>query len=114
VGQFFNFESRVVEDWWSCRSFVRGWWRKNERDRRWVPPFYNVFARDLVRRDHPHLQCLSPVFIEMDAVDRSYWSGGFGAEAFPLSAGEVRVGHLVLLPDGERGIAHVALLGVGG
>jgi GNAT superfamily N-acetyltransferase len=112
VGQFFNFVSRVVEDWWGCRSFVRGWWRKNERDRRWVPPSYNVLSHALVRRRAPHLQRFSPMLIELDAVEQPAGRKSFVDGGLPMSAGEVRVGQVALLLNPDQGEAYAALLEV--
>ncbi|MGL4651083.1 MAG: hypothetical protein ACRC1H_16880, partial [Caldilineaceae bacterium] len=116
MGQFFNFDSRVVEDWWGGRSFLRGWWQKNERDRRWVPPSYNVAWRALVRRDAPHIARHSLLLMELHAVERPRQSRmgqpTIGDGALTFSAGEVRVGQVALLMDAEAGTAHALMLEV--
>lgn len=114
VGQFFNFSSQVVADGWGRRAFLRAWWRKSERDRRWTPPVYALLYRALVRRDHAHVARFAPRLIELHAVERPQRAqpSEFGSGALNLSAGEVCVGQVALLLDAAFETAHVALLEV--
>lgn len=53
-GSYFNYTPLMATSWLERRSFVRQWWRIYAGDRRWAPPEFQAFDRQ-VRSLHRHL-----------------------------------------------------------
>ncbi len=111
---YFNFSSRIAEDYWSRRSFLQSWWRVNARDRRWTPPLYSFLYKSLVRRNEPFLHDFAPLPLTLEAVERQTQRpamSGLTGLAAPGGMGDSIVAHTLLLHD-RRQIPATAYLGM--
>ena len=98
-----NHHNQLAEDWWERRSFLAKWWRIQEDDSYWVPPYYPTIRRALEPKDNAHLTRLSPLYIHTEAI-RNRKDATLSLETPVASA--------VALADPRRqdGVAYLALL----
>lgn len=72
---YFNYSVHMVPaeeaSYWRRREFLRAWWTLYSQDRRWTPPAYRLFTRELQPVHNPHLARLQPLLIHVDALHRT-------------------------------------------
>ena len=67
---YYNYRTYYAASSWDRRSFLNAWWRINQRDPNWVPPYYPTLRRELNPAHNPHLARLNPVFVHLEALPR--------------------------------------------
>lgn len=106
---YFNFASRSAGDWWGRREFLHTWWRGNARDRRWIPPRYDVLYQAVVRRREPFLNACLPVPLTVEAVMRRTQNVGYGSIFAPAGMGDSIVAQALALTDARTSPATLFL-----
>ena len=67
---YYNYRTYYAASSWDRRTFLNAWWRINQHDPGWVPPYYPTLQRELNPAHNPHLARLNPIYLHLEAIQR--------------------------------------------
>lgn len=70
MSRYYNYRTYYADNSWDRRSFLNAWWRINQMDPYWVPPYIPTLKRELNPAHNPHLARLNPILLHLEALQR--------------------------------------------